>query len=72
MKLPNTTTMMAAAAVITRAVAARPSATEVRLSRFGPLLADAGEQEHLVVHRQAEDDGEQHHGDEGIDGPARC
>ena len=32
MKLPNTTTMIAAAAVITLAVAARPSATEVRLS----------------------------------------
>ena len=32
MKLPNTTTMMAAAAVMTRAVEARPSATEVRLS----------------------------------------
>ena len=28
-KLPKTTTMMAAAAVITRAVAARPSATEL-------------------------------------------
>ncbi len=26
-----------------------------------PLLADPGEQEHLVVHRQAEHDGEQHH-----------
>ena len=31
-KLPNTTTMMAAAAVITRAVAARPSATELTAS----------------------------------------
>ena len=31
-KLPKTTTMMAAAAVMTFAVAARPSATEVRLS----------------------------------------
>ena len=26
-----------------------------------PLLPDPGEQEHLVVHRQAEHDGEQHH-----------
>ena len=32
MKLPKTTTMIAAAAVITLAVAARPSATDVRLS----------------------------------------
>ena len=31
-KLPNTTTMIAAAAVITLAVAARPSATDLRLS----------------------------------------
>ena len=31
-KLPKTTTMIAAAAVMTFAVAARPSATEVRLS----------------------------------------
>ena len=31
-KLPKTTTMIAAAAVMTLAVAARPSATEVRLS----------------------------------------
>ena len=32
MKLPKTTTMIAAAAVMTLAVAARPSATDVRLS----------------------------------------
>ena len=32
MKLPKTTTMIAAAAVITLAVAARPSATDRRLS----------------------------------------
>ena len=31
-KLPNTTTMMIAAAVMTLAVAARPSATDSRLS----------------------------------------
>ena len=61
-KLPKTTTMIAAAAVMTRAVAARPSATDVRLSPVrSPLLPDPGQQEHLVVHRQAEHDGEQHH-----------
>jgi hypothetical protein len=30
-----------------------------------PLLADAGEQEHLVVHGQSEEDGEHQHRDEG-------
>ena len=31
------------------------------------LLADAGQQEDLVVHREAEDDGEQHHRRPGLD-----
>ena len=62
MKLPKTTTMIAAAAVMTLAVAASPSATErAAVAGAVPLLPHAGEQEHLVVHRQAEDDGEQHH-----------
>ena len=68
MKLPKTTTMIAAAAVMTLAVAARPSATEVRLSPVRlPLLPHPREQEHLVVHRQAEHDGEQHHRHPGLD-----
>jgi hypothetical protein len=33
------------------------------------LLADAGEHEHLVVHRQSEHDGEEHEGDERVDRP---
>ena len=73
-KLPNTNTMMAAAAVMTRAVVARPSATDVWLSPVrSPLLLDAGEEEHLVVHREAEHDGEHHHRHERLDGPGcRC
>ena len=70
-KLPKTQTMIAAAAVITRAVSARPSATAVALSRGAVvLLADAGQQEHLVVHRQPEDDGEQQHRRPRLDGPS--
>ena len=68
---PNTTTMMAAAAVITRAVAARPSATAVAES---PVLSYSSrtlrEQEHLVVHREPEHDGEQHQRHDRLDRPA--
>jgi hypothetical protein len=35
-----------------------------------PLLVYPGDQEHLVVHRQPEEDREQEHGDEGVDRPA--
>ena len=58
---PNTQTMIAAAAVITRAVD-----REAVGDRGGVvagavvLLLDAAEEEHLVVHRQAEHDGEHH------------
>ena len=67
-KLPKTQTMISAAAVMTRAVTARPSATADCVVA-GPvvLLLDAGEEEHLVVHRQAEHDGEQHHRHPGLD-----
>ena len=59
---PKTQNMIAAAAVMTRAVA-RPGRwpRPWRCRRCGRTLADAGEQEHLVVHRQAEDHGEEHH-----------
>ena len=68
MKAPNTAVMISAAAVMTLAVAARPSATAVRVSRaLQVLLADPGEQEDLVVHRQAEEDREHHHRDERRD-----
>ena len=33
----------------------------------GPFLADAGDEEHFVVHRQAEQDGEHEDGQEGFD-----
>ena len=36
-------------------------------ARLVEHLLHAGEQEHLVVHRQAEDDGEHEHGDDGPD-----
>ena len=67
-KAPNTQNMISAAAVMTRAVAARPSATAVALSfvrSYSSLIRR--EQEHLVVHRQAEHDGEQEHRDPRLD-----
>ena len=69
---PNTQIMMAAAAVMTRAVLASPSATAQVLSpRPPPLLPDPRQQEHLVVHRQPEQDGEHHERDPRVD-RARC
>ena len=69
-KAANTQNMISAAAVMTRAVAARPSATAVALSlRAVVLLLDAREEEHLVVHRQAEHDGEQEHRHPRLDRP---
>ena len=66
-------TMISAAAVITRAVAARPSATASRVVAGAVvLLADPREQEHLVVHRQAEQDREHHHRDERRDRARSC
>jgi len=60
--------MIAAAAVITRAVLASPSATaRLVLPSFQVLLADARDQEDLVVHREAEEDREHHHRHEGGD-----
>ena len=67
-KAPNTHTMISAAAVMTRAVAARPSATASALS---PVRSNSsfirGQEEHLVVHRQTEHDREQHHRRPGLD-----
>src|SRR4029453_1182814 len=67
MNEPNTTTMMAAAA---RRAGASQSAGHGLDGIVGSdvLRPHPGEQEHLVVHRQAEDDGEQDHGDERFDG----
>ena len=69
-KARKTAIMIAAAAVMTRAVAARPSATARCCLRALVLLADAGQQEHLVVHGQPEEDGEHHHRDEAGTGVA--
>ena len=67
---PKTQIMIVAAAVITRPVAAWPMRTECRLSRgVHPLLVHAADQEHLVVHRQAEQDREHHHRQERLDRP---
>ena len=41
-----------------------------RVAGLVVLLLDAGEEEDLVVHGQAEHDGEEHHRDERLDGPA--
>ena len=66
---PNTKIMMSAADVITRAVRERPRTTaSTRVAARVVLLTDPREHEHLVVHRQAEQDGEHHHRDERHDG----
>ena len=59
MKLENTQTMISAAEVITLPVEARPSTTAL-LGVAGLLvvLLDLREQEHLVVHREPEQDRE--------------
>ena len=67
-KAMNTTIMMSAAFVIGRPVRAMPS----RIARLGVAgglvaLADRGEQEQLVVHRQAEQQGEEEQRCPGVD-----
>ena len=64
----KTQIMIAAAALITRPVSAMPSATaRRRVAVADPLLADARDQEHLVVHREAEHDREHEHRDPRLD-----
>jgi hypothetical protein len=56
----KTTMMIAAAPVISRAVEATPVDDRAgRVPGRRPGLVDAAEQEHLVVHREAEQDREQ-------------
>ena len=58
-KLVNTQTMISAAEVITRPVDAEPVDHGLgRVARLLPMLLDLREQEHLVVHREAEQDRE--------------
>ena len=69
--------MTSAAAVMTRPVRATPSATLSSMSARGasacqPVLADPGDQEHLVVHRQSERDAEQQDGHGGDQRAGRC
>ncbi len=60
-KLEKTTTMIAAAVVITRAVPPIPIATRDARRRSAPGLVHPRQQEHLVVHRQPEHDREHQH-----------
>ena len=64
----KTATMISAAAVISCPVSARPRRTAVTMLA-GPLvvLVERGEQEHLVVHGQPEQDREHHHRHVGLD-----
>ena len=67
-KLRNTEIMMSAAEVMTRAVVVMPTITDsVLSSAVDVLLADAAEEEHLVVHREPEQDREHEHRDEADD-----
>ena len=73
----NEIDITSAAAVTTRPVRATPSATlsslsALRLAGREPELPDPGNQEHLVVHRQAEGDAEQQHRHVGDQGAGRC
>ena len=53
--------MISAAEVITLAVPDRPVTTDcVAVAGCHVFLPDSGEQEHLVVHREPEEDGEHH------------
>ena len=60
--------MTAAAAVIDAARVGDPfTHSRARVAAVLPLLVDAGDEEDLVVHREAEHDCEDHDGDERID-----
>ena len=62
MKAANTTIMISAAVVITRAVLATPSSTTLLGSwPVSPLLTDAGHEEDFVVHGEPEEDREHQH-----------
>ena len=64
----NTEDMISAAATITRPTPAMPSRTDVeRVVAVHVLLADPAHQEHLVVHREAEQDREGDRGHEALD-----
>ena len=60
--------MIVAAAVITRAVS-MPGPHRDGSAAEHPLLVHPADQEHLVVHGQAEQDGQRHHRQEGLDRP---
>ena len=61
-KAPNTRIMMSAAEVITDAVRRQPLHRRLGVLAGAVVrLLDPAQQEHLVVHAQAEDDGEHHH-----------
>ena len=61
MKLANTDAMIRAAAVVIRALDARPEADRLpRLLALVVVAVDVADQEDLVVHRQAEQPGEHH------------
>ena len=68
MKLANTLTMISAAEVITRALVASPRITDSRLSSVSVKCSWIREtQEHLVVHREAEQDREHQQRHEALD-----
>ncbi len=68
MKLAKTATMIAAAEAMTLPVPARPGDDGLARGLAGvDLLAHAAEEEHLVVHREPEEDREHHHRHVGDD-----
>ena len=67
MKLVKTLIMISAAAVITRAVEADRDHRLAVVTRLAEVLVHAAEQEHLVVHREAEQDREHHQRHEALD-----
>ena len=67
-KPAKTAMMMSAAPVMSRAVEPTPKATEPGgVAGLRVALLDPAEQEHLVVHREAEEDGEEEERHPGLD-----
>ena len=67
-KPPKTAMMISAAPVMSRAVEPTPNAIERRgVAGLPVALLDPAEQEHLVVHREAEEDREQEERHPGLD-----
>ena len=69
---PKTQIMMAAAEVMTRPVGGQPAGYRGGVAPAVPLLPYPGDQEHLVVHGEPEQQREQHNRDPRVDRRGRA